>query len=395
MKIAMMVRGFLTTPVPENVAYSPATVAKSVAEGLTELGHEVTFYGPEGTDLKVTNVETCSQRPSVHTQQEMDEFVGSSELFKDYLPGLYDTRMARHMLEQAKKGEFDCVVFNHFESALPLAALFPSVPIVYIVHDFIDETRREIIEANLSDNQHFISISDSQRRDAPDLPYADTVYNGINTDEFELEEDAEDYLMFSGRITPDKGVKEAVQVAMQSGRMLLIAGSLVKADYWYFEEHVKPFLNDKILFLGMLDKEQLIKYYQKAAGLLMPIQWSEPFGLSMAEANACGTPVIAFRRGSVPEVVVDGKTGYIVDNSAEMIMAISKIKNIKRKDCREHVEKNFTRDIMIRNYDEVLKSIVQDKTKRIPETTNQKDDKFKKRFKKISRRIISNDPRSW
>ena len=390
----MMVRGFLETPVPNDVAYSPATVAASVAEGLTELGHEITFYGPEGTKLEVTDIETCSLRPTVSTQQEMDEFVGGHDLFQDYLPALYDAKLARHMFERAKAGEFDCLVFNHFESALTLAPLFPDVPVVYILHDFIDETRRSIIEAHLSDNQHFISISDSQRRDAPDLNYHTTVYNGIDTTHFEFEDDPEDYLMFSGRITPTKGVKEAVQVAVQSQKRLLIAGSLSKNDYWYFDEHVKPFLNDKILYLGMLDKEQLVKYYKKAAALLMPIQWQEPFGLSMAEANACGTPVIAFNRGSVPEVVVDGKTGFIVDNSAEMIMAIDKLKSIKRKDCRDHVESNFTKEIMINNYAKALEEIIANKAPRKPASLS-REDQFRQRFRKFSRRMISGEPRNW
>ena len=188
----------------------------------------------------------------------------------------------------------------------------------------------------------FISISDNQRRDAPDLNYAATIYNGIDTDHFDFGDKAENYLFYSGRITPTKGVKEAVQVAIQSKRRLLIAGSLSKTDYWYFDEHIKPFLNDKILFLGMLDKEQLVKYYKKASALLMPIQWQEPFGLSMVEANACGTPVIAFRRGSVSEIIQDGKNGYIVDNSAEMILVLKKLSQIKRVNCHNHTLKFFT-----------------------------------------------------
>ncbi len=359
----MMVRGFLQTPVPNDIAYSPATVAKSIAEGLTRAGHEVTFFGPEGTDLAVTAVETCSLRPLATTQKEVDELVGTSDLFQDYLPGLYDAKMARKMLQDAKAGLYDCVIFNHFESALALAPLFPTVPVVHLLHDYIDEERRSIIEAHISLNQHFISISDSQRRDAPDLPYVATIYNGIDIDKFEFNDDAEDYLMYSGRITPAKGVKEAVQVAVQANRRLLIAGSLSKTDYWYFDEYIKPYLNDKILYLGMLDREQMVKYYKMASALLMPIQWQEPFGLSMAEANACGTPVIAFRRGSVPEVIQDKKTGFIVDNSAEMIMAINKIDTIKRKACREHVEKNFTEEIMVKKYESALKNIINEKTK--------------------------------
>lgn len=361
MKIAMMVRSFIETPVPNDIAYSPASVAQPIAEGLARKGHEVTFFGPEGTHLNTSGnitVETCGIRPFAKTQSDLEEHVSTSDLFSDYLFGLYDLRMAREMCERAEKGEFDCLVFNHFESVTPLASLFPNVKFVYIVHDFLDEARRNAIEMHTSPNQYFISISDSQRRDAPDLNYAATVYNGIDIDTYTLEESAEDYLIFSGRITPEKGVREAVQVAMQANRRLLIAGSLSKQNYWYFDEYVKPFLNDKILFLGMLDKEQLIKYYKKAAALLMPIQWQEPFGLSMAEANACGTPVIAFNRGSVPEVIRDNKTGFIVDNSAEMIMAIEKLDSINRRDCHEHVKNNFTHEIMVNNYERVLDEIV-------------------------------------
>jgi glycosyltransferase involved in cell wall biosynthesis len=358
MKIALMVRGFLQTPVPNDIAYSPAKIAQSVAEGLTRRGHEVTFYGPEGTHVKTTHVETCNLRPFANDMAELDESVGTTDMFRNYRFSSYDTVMARDMLVRAQKGEFDCVIFNHFESVLPLAPLFPDVPIVYILHDYIDEERRDLIEMHTSPNQYFISISDNQRRAVPDLNYAATIHNGINPHFFAFENDAEDYLMYSGRITPEKGIREAVQVALQSGRRLFIAGSLSKQNFWYFDEHIKPFLNDKILFLGMLGQEQIIKYYQKAAAVLVPIQWEEPFGLSMAEANACGTPVIAFGRGAVPEVIRHGKTGYVVDNSAEMILAIEKIDKIKRRDCHEHAKKYFRESRMVSDYERTLEKIV-------------------------------------
>lgn len=358
MKIALMVRGFLQTPVPNDIAYSPAKIAQSIAEGLTKNGHDVTFYGPEGTQLQVTAVETCGLHPLATEMAEFDSKISTTDLFEDYRFGLYDAVMVRTMLERARAGEYDCVVFNHFESALPLAPLFPDVPIVYILHDFMDEERREVIELHRSPNQYFISISNNQRRTAPDLNYAATVYNGIAPDFFAYEEQAEDYLLYSGRITPSKGVKEAVQVALQSGRRLLIAGSLSRQDFGYFDEHVKPFLNDKILFLGMLDKEQIIKYYQKAAALLVPIQWEEPFGLTMAEANAAGTPVIAFNRGAVPEVIKNNKTGFIVDNSAEMILAVGKLDTIKRHDCHEHAKRHFREERMVKDYEVALQNII-------------------------------------
>lgn len=390
MKIAMMVRAFLETPVPGNIAYSPAIVAKSVAEGLEKRGHKVTFFGPEGTKLDVSAIETSIVHSVAKTQEELDEFVGANDLFQDYRPGLYDTHVAKEILQRAADGEFDCVLFNHFESSMPIASLFPTVPIVYIMHDFIDASRREAIELHSTPNQYFVSISNSQRRDAPDLNYAATVYNGIDVDLFRPDDanEPEEYLMISGRVTPDKGVKEAVQIAIQTNRRLLISGQVSKPDYWYFEEHVKPFLNNKILFLGMLDRDQLVKYYQNAAGLLMPIQWQEPFGLAMTEAGACGTPVIAFNRGSVPEVIKDGKTGFIVNNSAEMILAIEKLPSIKRKDCREHVVKHFSTEKMVSEYENVLAQIVGNHSTK-PLSPFESSKKLGQKVRRISKKLLS------
>lgn len=355
----MMVRGFITTPPQNDIAYSPAGVAKAIAEGLARKGHSVTFFGPEGTTLNNgVVVETCNIRPIASTSLDLDKQVATNDLFSDYRFGLYDAVMARAMLERARDGEFDCVIFNHFESVLPLAPLFPTVPIVYILHDNMDEHRREVLELHSSPNQFFISISNNQRRNIPDLNYIATVYNGVDTEHFAFSDKHEDYLFMAGRVVPEKGVKEAVQIAQQTKRRLLIAGSLSPQNYWYFDEHIKPFLDDKILFLGMLDRDQLVKYYQKAAAVLAPIQWDEPFGLSMAEANSCGTPVVAFRRGSVPEVVDDGKSGYIVDNSAEMILAIEKLEKISHKDCAARVQKNFSEEIMVNNYERVLQELI-------------------------------------
>lgn len=359
MKIAMMVRSFMASPVPNDIAYSPTSVAVSIAEGLSSRGHDVTFFGPEGTKLEQNvKVETNNVRPLVTTAQNLYELVASTDLFQDYIPSLYDQYMARDMFERAKAGEFDALVFHHPESAMGLASLYPKVPVLYVLHDYLDEKRRQAIEMHLSPNQHFISISNSQRRDAPDFPYAGTIYNGIDTNLFSYSEEAEDYLLYAGRIVPDKGVKEAVQVALQTGRRLIITGQYTPVTQWYFDENIKPHLNDRILYLGQIDKTQLAKYYQKAAALLMPIRWEEPFGLTMAEAMSCGTPVIAFRRGSVPEVIEDGKTGFIVENTSEMVETIENIGKIKRRDCRHHVEKSFTITHMVAQYETVLHNII-------------------------------------
>ena len=379
MRVAMMVRSYLASPTPNDIAYSPTTVAMAIAEGLAAKGHSITFFGPEGTRLEGVAVETCNVRPLATTQQQLYELVAVTDLFQDYIPSLYDQYMVKAMFERAAAGEFDILVFHHPESAMGFAQLYPNVPVLYVTHDYLDEKRRHVIEMHHSINQHFVSISDSQRRDAPDLPYTATVYNGIDTDVFSFHNTAEDYLMFVGRIVPEKGLKEAVQVAIKTDRRLIIVGQVSPVTQWYFDEHVKPYLSDKILYLGLIDKEQLARYYQKAAALLVPIRWEEPFGLTMAEAMSCGTPVIAFRRGSVPEVVKDGKTGFIVENTAEMIGAIENISKINRQDCRTHVEKNFTKTRMVNNYEKVLHNLITNK--------EQKQTRLIKKVKRLSKKV--------
>lgn len=353
-----MVRSYLASPVPNDIAYSPASVAVSVAEGLAANGHDVTFFGSEGTRIEGATIETNNVRPLATSQQQLYELTATADLFENYIPSLFDQYVVKDMFERASLGEFDALVFHHPESSLGYAKLYPNVPVLYILHDYLDEKRRQVIEMHHSSNQHFVSISNSQRRDAPDLPYVATVHNGINTNMFSFCENAEDYLMYAARLVPEKGVKEAVQVALKTDRRLIITGQVTPTSQWYFDEHVKPHLSDKILYLGMIDKAQLAKYYQKAAALLVPIHWEEPFGLTMAEAMSCGTPVIAFRRGSVPEIIRDGKTGFIVDNTADMIDAIENIGKIKRQDCRKHVEQNFTIERMVSNYEKVLYTLL-------------------------------------
>jgi glycosyltransferase involved in cell wall biosynthesis len=128
----------------------------------------------------------------------------------------------------------------------------------------------------------------------------------------------------------------------------------------YFDETVKPYLGEQIEYLGYIERDKLLPYYQDAKALLMPIQWEEPFGMNMIEAMACGTPVIAFRRGSIPEVVIDGKTGFIVDTFDEMVEAIKKIDTIDRNACREHVTRNFSTENMVDGYEKAFEKILKD-----------------------------------
>jgi glycosyltransferase involved in cell wall biosynthesis len=360
-KIAMMVRGYVPVPRPEDIVYAPIDLAAHIAEGLAARGHEVSFFGPQGTHLHGVIVHTRNMRALVHNQKEFSELTSSTDKLMHYVPQLWDQRFVCDMFTRAELGEFDLLHFHHPEVALPLATRHPSVPVVYTLHDPIYDWYSELFELYTTPNQQFISISDNQRRDAPDLPYTQTIYNGVDLDLFSFSDDHEDYLLFAGRIVPEKGIKEAIKVAQATDHRLLIIGPVYDDHQEYFNQYVKPHLNDKILYLGFIEQQQLVKYYQKAKALLMPIQWEEPFGLTMAEAMACGAPVIALRRGAVPEVVAHNKTGFIVDSIGEMIEAVDKVHRIKPSACRAHVEQHFNVDTMVANYESAFQAILNKK----------------------------------
>lgn len=262
------------------------------------------------------------------------------------------------MFARAKKGEYDLLHFHHPETALPYASLFPKVPVAYTLHDPIFGWYNDIFEMFRSPNQFFIAISDYQRSKAPNLQFAGTVHNGIDTNQFSFQKNHGQYLLYAGRVVPEKGVHEAIKVAKQTGLKLLIAGPIYDDKKDYFTKQIKPHLNDQIQYLGFVDHQKLVGYMQKAKALLAPISWDEPFGLTLIEAMACGTPIIAFRRGSIPEVVKHGRTGFIVDNVKEMVNAVGMVGKIDRADCREHVLEHFSEQIMIDNYEATYKNIL-------------------------------------
>ncbi len=357
MKIAAMVRGYIPAPRPADMVYAPIDLAVSITEGLAKLGHDVTYYGPKGTNLNIPT-ENCGLRPLASDNKSFQDILHNTDMLMHYVPMLWDLKLARAMFERAESGEYDLLYFHHPEVAYPFAVKYPDVPVVYTVHDPLYDWYEESLELYKTPNQYRISISNNQRKGAENIEFIDTVYNGVDTDAFPYTEKAGDYLLFAGRIVPEKGVKEAVEIARRSGEKLIIAGPVFPNSQKYFNKFVKPFLNDKIKYVGYIARDKLADYYKNAKALLFPLQWEEPFGLTLIEAMACGTPVIALRRGSIPEVVEHGKTGFVVDSVNEMVLALQDINKIKRADCRAHVCKNFTIDTMVHGYEEAFKKVL-------------------------------------
>jgi glycosyltransferase involved in cell wall biosynthesis len=359
LRVAMMVRGYLPVPRPSDIVYAPIDLAASLADGLSERGHIVDFYGPTGNELDEANLISDNLRPLVTNNEEFQSLLGTAnESMNHYIPSLWDSYLAEEMFRRAQRGEYDILHFHHPEIALSLARRFRSVPVLYTLHDPVYPWYKEVFELYDSPNQHFVSISNNQRRDAPDLNYTSTVYNGISTEDFSFSAEHEDYLLYIGRIVPEKGLKEAIQVAEATGHRLIIVGPVPPRAQGYFDQYVKPYLNEKILYLGYIERENVLPYYQNAAALLSPLQWEEPFGLTAIEAMACGTPTIAISRGSMPEIIEDGKTGYIVASVGEMIDAVGRINKIDRRTCRDHVKANFSTKHMVDGYEKAYRQVL-------------------------------------
>jgi glycosyltransferase involved in cell wall biosynthesis len=351
LRIAHFVTSHLTTPVPSPVIYAPVDIALMLSQGFAERGHEVTYFAPEGSVIsKDIKLETLRFTP---LKQEGAIFQPDPKKWRIPLPAdilaervgivetLWEQYMLAHMFQQAEEGKFDILHIHPPLAALPIALSHPRVPVVYTLHDQFIDWRRLLFNHFKSPNQHYIAISNSQRQAAPELNYVATVHHAITMDDFPFSDKPGDYLLFVGRLLPRKGVSEAIQLAKIMHKKLLIIGPQ-DADLSYWKEHIEPHLSDKIQYVGHVERHVLFKYYQHAQALLMPIQWEEPFGLVMIEAMACGTPVVGFRRGSVPEVVAHGKTGFVVDTMEEMVDAVNRIPEIDRKACRTHVEYTFS-----------------------------------------------------
>jgi glycosyltransferase involved in cell wall biosynthesis len=317
-------------------------VCWSLAEGLVDRGHDVTLVGAGPSRTRARFVATFAE-----AQQEGVESETLTEV-------LHAARAAAALEEL----ELD-LVHDHTRAGL-LGAAARRVPTLATVHAPVagPESQAPLYEA-LSRWISLAALSEAQRRAAPGLPWAGTVPNGIAVDDFPFRADKQDFLLYLGRMSPQKGVHVAIRAAREAGRRLVIAGApTIASERAYFEEQVRPSLGDGVEWVGEVAGEARTSLLARAACLLFPIAWDEPFGLVLVEALACGTPVVALRAGSVPEIVADGETGFVRDAPDELADAIRALASIDPARCRAVAAERFGVEAMVAGYEALYRRLL-------------------------------------
>jgi len=334
MKLAMLSPIAWRTP-PRH--YGPwENVVSLLTEGLVKRGIDVTLFATAdsrtGARLRAVSKKGYEENRSI--EPKVWECLHISEVFEH-------------------AGEFD-LIHNNFDF-LPLTySGLIATPVITTIHGFSSPRIYPVYE-KYNGRVFYVSISMADRLDS--LDYVGNVYHGIDTSQFTFQPRPGEYLLFFGRIHHDKGAKEAIEIARASSMKLIMAG--IMQDHQYYEKNVKPFIDGtKVIYVGSAGPEKRDHLLGGAYALLHPINFNEPFGLSIIEAMACGTPVIAFNKGSMPELIKHGHNGFLVRTVDEAVKAIRDIPLIERLACRKWVEERFTADRMVEEYIEVYRKIL-------------------------------------
>jgi glycosyltransferase involved in cell wall biosynthesis len=308
-------------------------VVSLLADGLADAGHDVTLFASGDSRTKAQLDYVFEEAPS--------ELIGKS------LPELMH---ALACFDRA--GDFDVINDHSGPSMIPLGGLVET-PVLHTVHGPLDGDPGRVYEglAQLAPTVGLISISLNQRRPKPELNWAGNCPNALDLQLYPCHPHRGDYLLFLGRMSPDKGAHRAIWVAKETELPLKLAGKKQDPkEHRYFQELVEPHLVDGIEYLGEVTHGEKVELLQNARATLFPIEWEEPFGLVMIESMACGTPVIATRHGAVPEVIEDGVSGIIVDTYREMPAALDRADQLDPLVCRRYVEERYAPERMVENY---------------------------------------------
>ncbi len=330
-------------------------VIAMLADELTKRGHEVTLFASPGSN-------TSARLISVFDKSLSEANIAWSN-------PIWNLRNLSSAFEMAQRGEFD-IVHCH----LDLWGLFfqgiVKAPMLHTMHNPLYRTNADATkddrlrlfgeEAHRTD---IVFISESARKNSMvEFPKGRVIYNGIDLDHFHFNKNGGEHFIWIARMNKHKGVENAIEAAEKMGVKLLLAGRIDPTQEEYFEKIIKPHLNNKIQYAGELKDKELSDFYGSAKALLYPIEWEEPFGLVVAEAMACGTPVIAYRRGSMEELIKEGETGFVVDSSIDLLIeAMKKIDSIDRSAVRRHVEQKFSKERMTDDYEKTYYELCEQK----------------------------------
>lgn len=313
-----------------------------IADGLVDRGHQVTLFasGSSSTSAKLVSVSD-------------EEILHFSQRDKDSVYAAYFLKLLRE--------EYDVELWSNHLLTYPLAfASKLSAPMVTTVHSESLPARLSLMQEASYDST-FVAISDNQQGSFPGVNFAKRIYNGTDPDQLTYG-DGGDYLVWLGRFSPKKGASEAVQAAIKAKLPLKLAGELpddpLSPDRKYFAEHIEPYLSDEITYVGRVDLEAKRALLQNARALLSPLSWPEPFGLVAIEAMSCGTPVITTKVGAMPELVIDGETGYLLDDFSTIDTVIQHTGSLDRRKIRQHVIDHFSVTEMVSQYEELYDDII-------------------------------------
>jgi glycosyltransferase involved in cell wall biosynthesis len=371
----------INKPVSSQLGYGPIeTVIYNLDKGLHTRGHR--------------SIVACSADSTVAGERYATVSKSLGDYLREWTPEAQahvDLHLSR-ALARAQKGDVDVIHMHEWFERVYCRSFNPPVPIVMTLHvpgpnsgiaEF-DETHPAVVQRR---QPHFVAISDYQLRQYADLaPVAETIPHGVDLDEYIFRDEPETapYLLSIGRITRVKGQDIAIQVARRSGAKLILAGCVqdnaedraffsslrssldlvidvgrhpVGDDY--FDRVMKPILSSdaQVIYIGEVDTATKKHWFRHAQAMLFPIRWGEPFGMVLIESMASGTPVVGFRKGSVPEIVRDGKTGFVVESVESMVEAIASIERIDRRDCQRHVEDHFSIHRMAERYEAVYERL--------------------------------------
>ena len=361
LRIAQIAPPFI--PVPPTTFGGTEAVVSNITEELVKRGHDVTLFasGDSKTSAKLVS--------DFHEALQYEELAKMLSPLARKLNWMYSLPVFYHAVKAFENAEKFDIIHDHTHYLSCFFSDFVKTPMVSTYHGSFTIAEQSPIEKMILQKykrHNWTAISKSQKNETTlGLKFVGTVHHGLHLNEYLYNETPENYLVWLGRITDRKGIAEAISVAKNLEKNLIISGNVKDRDKEYFEKEIKTHVNGKqIIYDGPSDVKRKVKLLRNAKALLYPVKWEEPFGMVMIESMAVGTPVIGFGRGAVPEVIQDTRTGFVVNDLQSMIAVTKKLYAMTdseyrkmRKNARSHIEKNFTVERMVDQYEQIYTKI--------------------------------------